>query len=101
MDETLLVDHHVPVINRQAIQKARESGVHVMPATGRSFPMIQDILAEMGTKGCQGEYSICFNGAAVYENNKSLPIYCDALNYSQVKTSYDTVYYKVIPRSMA
>ncbi|MFR9254834.1 MAG: HAD family hydrolase [Merdibacter sp.] len=54
MDETLLVDFHVPAVNREAIAKVRSRGVRVAAATGRSFDMVQEILAEMGTKDAPG-----------------------------------------------
>ncbi len=89
MDETLLVDFHVPLINQQAIKKAREQKVYVTPATGRSFALIQEILKEMGTKDCKGEYSICFNGGAIYENCSNEPLYYRALDYEQVRSIYE------------
>lgn len=89
MDETLLIDHHVPEINQKAIQEARKKGTYIVAATGRPFSMLQEILEEMGTKGLSGQYSICFNGAAMYENNNSQPIYCESLSFSQIKASYD------------
>ena len=68
LDETLLVDMHVPQFNRDAITKAREKGVRFVVATGRSDEMIADILHEIGTYDMPGEYSICFNGGLVIEN---------------------------------
>lgn len=88
MDETLLVDFRVPDVNKQAIAKAREKGAHVIPATGRSFDMIQDILKDMGTQYQKNEYSICFNGGAVYENDQEEPIHYQALSYEQVTSLY-------------
>lgn len=84
MDETLLVDFHVPAVNREAIAKVRSRGVRVAAATGRSFDMVQEILAEMGTKDAPGEYSICFNGAAIYENSSARPLHYQALSYEQI-----------------
>lgn len=40
LDETLLVDHHVPYFNCEAIKKARDKGVKFVVATGRSYNMI-------------------------------------------------------------
>lgn len=84
MDETLLVDFHVPKVNQEAIAKVRAKGVHVAAATGRSFDMVQEILAEMGTQHCRDEYSICFNGAAIYENSSDRPLHYQALDYEQI-----------------
>ena len=48
LDETLLVNHHVPKMNQEAILKAREQGLKFVPCTGRAFNMIPDILKEIG-----------------------------------------------------
>ena len=37
LDETLLVNHHVPEFNVEAIKKARKHGLKFVPATGRAF----------------------------------------------------------------
>ena len=37
LDETLLVNHHVPKMNQEAILKAREQGLKFVPCTGRAF----------------------------------------------------------------
>lgn len=68
LDETLLVDHHVPYFNCEAIKKIRDKGVKFVVATGRSYSMIFDILKEIGTYEKENEYSICFNGALIIEN---------------------------------
>ena len=38
LDETLLVDHHVPYFNCEAIKKARDKGVKFVVATGSMVP---------------------------------------------------------------
>ena len=58
LDETLLVNHHVPKMNQEAILKAREQGLKFVPCTGRAFNMIPDILKEIGTYDKAGEYSL-------------------------------------------
>ncbi len=84
MDETLLVDYHVPQVNRDAIAKARAQGVRVVAATGRSYDMVQALLKEMGTAHCADEYSICFNGAAIYRNDSAVPLHYHPLRYEQI-----------------
>ena len=37
LDETLLVNHHVPDFNIEAIKKARAKGLKFVPATGRAY----------------------------------------------------------------
>ena len=49
LDETLLnPDHHVPQVNIDAINKAKEKGVKVVLATGRSHLMTDVTLKEIG-----------------------------------------------------
>lgn len=67
LDETLLIDHHVPKENQEAIQKAQEKGVKVIPCTGRAYGMIKEITQEMGISGVEGEYAICFNGGLIMD----------------------------------
>ena len=47
LDETLLVDHHVPYFNCEAIKKIRDKGVKFVVATGRSYNMIFDIICQL------------------------------------------------------
>ena len=71
LDETLLVNHHVPKMNQEAILKAREQGLKFVPCTGRAFNMIPEILKEIGTYDQEGEYSLCFNGGLIVENKNN------------------------------
>ena len=48
LDETLLVNHHVPAFNVEAIKEARKKGVKFVPCTGRAFNMIGEILHFQG-----------------------------------------------------
>ena len=74
LDETLLVNHHVPKVNQEAILKARKEGLKFVPCTGRAFNMIPDILKEIGTYDQAGEYSLCFNGGLIVENKRDLDV---------------------------
>lgn len=72
LDETLLNDeHHVPERVRSAIQKARDLGVYIVPASGRGFKIMQDVMREIGTWNEEHEYSISFNGACITENKNN------------------------------
>ena len=71
LDETLLIDHHVPDFNVEAIKKARQNGLKFIPATGRAYNMILDVLKEIGTYEQAGVYSICFNGGLIVENKNN------------------------------
>ena len=86
LDETLLVNHHVPDFNREAIKKAQQQGLKFVPATGRAFNMIQEIIEEIGTKDKEGEYSICYNGALIIEHKDNHVLRFKNLSYE--KTNY-------------
>lgn len=89
LDETLLVNHHVPEFNRQAIIKARENGLKFVPCTGRAFNMIPEILKEIDAYDKEGEYSLCFNGGLVVENKNSRVLHFKGLSYEKAKEIFD------------
>lgn len=96
LDETLLVNHHVPNINREAIKKAMEQGIKFVPATGRAFNMIQEILQEIGTYQKENEYSMCFNGGLIVENKDNKILYFNGLGYNRaIKLLEDAKKYDV------
>ncbi len=70
LDETLLVDHHIPKENLKAIQKVRERGVQFVICTGRSYEIVQDIVSELGMTNMKDTYSICLNGGLIVENHQ-------------------------------
>lgn len=83
LDETLLIDHHVPDFNIKAIKKARQKGLKFIPATGRAYNMILDVSKEIGTYEQSGEYSICFNGGLIVENKNSRVLNFKGLSFEQ------------------
>ncbi len=85
LDETLLVDHHVPVENLEAIKKAKEKGTYVVPCTGRGYELIKDVLCELETYDKPNEYSICFNGGMVVENKNRKVLFFKGLEYECLK----------------
>ena len=89
LDETLLIDQHVPSFNQEAIRKARKKGLRFVVATGRSYNMIGDILKELGTYDLPQEYSICFNGGLVLENKDFRILHFQGLDYSLMKKCFD------------
>lgn len=89
LDETLLVNHHVPDFNQDAIQKAMNKGVKFVPATGRAFNMIGEILNEIGTYNKEDEYSICFNGGLIVENKDNRILHFNGLSYEMTKELFD------------
>ena len=89
LDETLLVNHHVPKVNQEAILKARKEGLKFVPCTGRAFNMIPDILKEIGTYDKAGEYSLCFNGGLIVENKDNKVLHFKGLEFEKAKEIFD------------
>ncbi|WP_173655128.1 Cof-type HAD-IIB family hydrolase [Sharpea azabuensis] len=89
LDETLLVNHHVPSFNQGAIRKARQKGVRFVVATGRSYNMIQEILQEVGTYNQEGEYAICFNGGLIIENKNNRILHFKGLEEQLAKALFE------------
>ena len=96
LDETLLVNHHVPKMNQEAILKAREQGLKFVPCTGRAFNMIPDILKEIGTYDKAGEYSLCFNGGLIVENKDNKVLHFKGLDFKQAKEIFEKLKAKKI-----
>jgi len=99
LDETLLnSDHHVPQVNIDAIQKAKEKGVKVVLATGRSHLMTDVTLKEIGNYGKEGEYIIAFNGAMIVEAKDFKEVLFQGLSYETTKELFDFgIEYDVCP----
>lgn len=88
LDETLLVNQHVPEFNQEAIKKARKKGMRFVVATGRSYNMIGEILKEIGTYDQENEYSICFNGGLILENKDFKILHFEGLDYELMKKCF-------------
>lgn len=54
--------------NLRAIKKCQELGIKFVPATGRGFYSLRQTLEELGQADQSGQYTICYNGGAVFEN---------------------------------
>lgn len=89
LDETLLVNHHVPAFNQEAVARLNDYGVKFVPATGRAFNMIGEILQELGTYQKENEYSICFNGGLIVENKDDKILYFNGLSFEKTKVLFD------------
>ncbi|MEF9967918.1 MAG: HAD-IIB family hydrolase, partial [Longicatena sp.] len=70
LDETLLNDNkEICERNIKAIQKAeREFGVKFIPATGRGYTCIDNVLKTLQVNNKSGEYTISNNGGVISEN---------------------------------
>lgn len=89
LDETLLIDHHVPKENVVAIQKGRDKGLKFVPATGRAYNMILEILKEIDAYDKEDEYSICFNGGLIVENKNHKILNFNGLSFEQTKEIFE------------
>ncbi len=89
LDETLLVNHHVPELNQQAVKSLQNKDVKFVPATGRAFNMIGEILQELGTYQQKDEYSICFNGGLIVENKDDHILYFNGLTFEETKELFE------------
>lgn len=89
LDETLLVNHHVPDFNIKAIKEARNKGVKFVPCTGRAFNMIDTILEELDAKDKEDEYSVCFNGGLIVENKNNKILHFKGISYELCKKVFD------------
>lgn len=81
LDETLLAGHRVPDMNKEAIMRLKENGIKFVPATGRAYNMIGDILNDINTYDKEDEYSICFNGCLIVENKNNKILHFKGLDY--------------------
>lgn len=69
LDETLLgPGSRVVEENLRAVKKCQELGIKFVPATGRGFYSLRQTLEELGQADQAGQYTICYNGGAVFEN---------------------------------
>lgn len=89
LDETLIVNHHVPMMNREAIKKARQKGVRFVVTTGRSHLMIQEILKEIELYDLEDEYSLCFNGGLIVENKDNKIVRFKGISFEKTKMLYE------------
>ena len=90
LDETLLgPDHHISAENLAAIHKCQELGIKFVPATGRGFGSIQATLAELGIQGAAGQYTISYNGGAIYENQGPRLIKFTGMAYDLIEQLYE------------
>ncbi|MEG2799858.1 MAG: Cof-type HAD-IIB family hydrolase [Erysipelotrichaceae bacterium] len=87
LDETLLdKDKKIVKRNIDAIKRAEdEYGVRFVPATGRGFTSINDILETLGTFNKENEYVISNNGGIITENKDNRILTFHELPFNKVK----------------
>lgn len=90
IDETLLDDNHqCPQVNIDAINRARQSGVKFVLASGRGYAMMQNQLELLGLKDLENEYTISFNGGVITENLNNSILTLDSMYYDKVNSIFD------------
>ncbi len=83
LDETLFNDNHnIDSKNYEYIQKAKDLGVHMIPASGRGPGFVGDLYNELNLKD-DNCYSILANGATVVKNGSE-----DAITSHEVSKAY-------------
>ena len=102
LDETLIVNHRVPLMNQEAINKLQAKGIKFVPASGRAYDTLVDVLRDIGTYDKEDEYCICFNGGLIAEVNI---IRCDTLSRLSYSANAHPIHvvqpgYRIVPRSV-
>lgn len=90
LDETLLDDDkRAGTANVEAIAKARGAGVKFVLCTGRPFKDIRPTQKELGLYGMPGEYSINFNGGAIFENEGQRLLHYEGITFEQAQALFE------------
>lgn len=87
LDETLLNDNkEICEANVRAIRRAeREYGVKFVPATGRGYTCIDNVLQTLQVMDTENEYTISNNGGVVTENKGYRELYFHELPFDKAK----------------
>ena len=89
LDETLLNNQGaISDRNLHAIQTAQKMGVKFVPATGRGYSSVGDLLSRLGLADMAGEYVISFNGGAITENKNSKLLHFEGLDWDVAQELY-------------
>ena len=98
LDETLLNDKkEITKANLAAIQKARkEYGVYFVPATGRGFTCLHNVLEALEAYDQEDEYIISNNGGILVENKDFKILQMHALPFEKAKELFTFGYQKGI-----
>ena len=86
LDETLLNDQHgICDRNIELIHKAKEMGVKFVPATGRLYTAVDNILETLGLDNQAKEYVLSANGGIISENKGHRLLKCETLTFDKMK----------------
>ena len=90
LDETLLnKDHGITQRNIDMIHKARALGVKFVPATGRLFTGVKDVLKDLGLDNQEDEYVISANGGILTENKDFRILELCGLTFEKAKELFE------------
>jgi len=89
LDETLFNDEHkIDQKNKEAIAKARDAGIKLVPCSGRGPGFLGTLYEDLDL--CKDhEYSILGNGAIVIENSTNKIISCTPLPFDKAKELFE------------
>ena len=89
LDETLLNSQHtICQRNIDLIQKAKEIGVKFVPATGRLYTAVEDVLEMLGLANQTDEYVLSANGGIISENKNHRLLKCEKLTFQKGKGTF-------------
>ena len=89
LDETLIDDDtRINQRNRDAIAKATKMGVKFVPASGRGYNSVQNVLKEVGLYDKPNEYVISFNGGCITENKNNRVMKFQGLSWEMADKLY-------------
>lgn len=96
LDETLLnTEKEICEENIKAIKKAeKEYQIRFVPATGRGYTCIDNVLHTLGVYDAEDEYTISNNGGVVTENKAFRELSFHALPFSLAEKLFDFGYQK-------
>ena len=90
LDETLLNSQHtICQRNIDLIQKAKEIGVKFVPATGRLYTAVEDVLEMLGLANQTDEYVLSANGGIISENKNHRLLKCEKLTFQKAKELFE------------
>ncbi len=89
LDETLIVNHRVPRENQEAIKKLQEKGIKFVPASGRAYDTLIDVLKDIDTYDKEDEYCICFNGGLIAENKNRRILSYQGISFEVCKMLFE------------
>ncbi|NLC96665.1 MAG: HAD family phosphatase [Erysipelotrichaceae bacterium] len=86
LDDTLIrSDKTISTKDIETITKAKNKGIKFVPATGRGFFQINDILKSLNLYDEPNEYVISFNGGVISENKNNRIIHFEGIPFEKAR----------------